>query len=176
LNYEIEIVDINPGRTGEIFKFGEIPTYKVDIEQESLPIAIHKYDLILMNEVLEHLRLDPLKIFSEVKKVSNPSGFFYISIPNITPLMRFRFLFGIDFTDDLISEFEKIQKIGHMGHFRIFSISEIQNILKYFNFKPIKISYGGNFHSTGNKLVDKIFQYVFREKMKKQVHIIAQNN
>jgi len=176
LNYEIDIVDINPDRAKEVFQSSEIFTYKVDIEKEALPIGNKQYDLILMNEVLEHLRYEPLKIFFEVKRVLKDGGFFFISTPNITPLMRIRFLFGKDYIDDILNEFEKITKIGHMGHYRIFSIVEVVKILKHFCFEPINISYGGNLHREGNIFINKLFIFLFGKKMKKQVHIIARNN
>lgn len=176
LNYEIDIVDINPDRAKEVFQYSEILTYKVDIEKEALPIGNKQYDLILMNEVLEHLRYDPLKIFYEVKRVLKDGGIFFLSTPNITPLMRIRFLFGKDYTDDILNEFEKITKIGHMGHYRIFSIFEVIKILKHFCFEPIGISYGGNLHMEGNMLINKLLIFLFGKKMKKQIYIIARNN
>jgi 2-polyprenyl-3-methyl-5-hydroxy-6-metoxy-1,4-benzoquinol methylase len=170
--YEIDMVDIDPSRIKEILNKYSIKNWKTDIERENLNIKDEAYDLVLFNEVFEHLHINPLKIIEEIKRVLKRDGLLLMSVPNINPLMRWEFLFGKDYNDNLKKEFAKIESIGHMGHFRLYSKSEIDNLLTDFDFEVIDFSYEGNDYSKKSKYL-KFFKFFFSNKMKNQYHVIA---
>jgi SAM-dependent methyltransferase len=143
VNLNVSVVDIAPERAKDLFESMQIPTYKVELDFEPLPFDDDHFDLVLCCEVLEHLRLQPLAVLKQILRVLRPGGHLLLSVPNITPLMRWRFLLGRDFQGNLIEEFEKTQTIGHMGHFRLYSRREVEQILSYVGFQIVKVDYGG---------------------------------
>lgn len=141
--FDVEGVDINPARTAGIFLEGGVPCHKVDVEQGQLPFEEGQLDLVLFNEILEHLRINPLHALRETFRVLRPGGSILLSTPNITPFMRWRFLRGQDYQGDIIQEFAKLEKIGHMGHIRLYSQNEVENLLQFAGFEIEKVSLEG---------------------------------
>jgi SAM-dependent methyltransferase len=140
---DVSAVDIAPERAGSLFDTMQIPAYKVDLDMEPLPFVDESYDLVLFCETLEHLRFQPVFTLQQAHRVLRPGGHLLLSVPNITPLMRWRFLLGEDFQGDLIKEFEKIETIGHMGHFRLYSQKEVERFLSYTGFYIVQVDHGG---------------------------------
>lgn len=174
-DFHIDMVDINPFRIKGILDRYSIEAFKVDIEKEDLPIQDKVYDLVLFNEVFEHLHINPLRIIIEINRVLKSDGILLMSVPNINPLMRWEFLFGKDYNDNLKKEFAKIENIGHMGHFRLYSESEIITILNDFDFEIIETTFQGKMYDKKSKWL-KIFRFLFGNKMKNQLHVIAKKN
>lgn len=68
----------------------------VDIEREPFPFADQSFDLVVCNQVLEHLKivLAPLR---EMARVTRENGFLAIGIPNLSSLMsRLYLMLGKD--------------------------------------------------------------------------------
>lgn len=170
--FEIASVDIEPERIEEIFNKYNIENFKVDIEKELLPIPDESFDIILFNEVFEHLHINPLKVLQEINRVLTKNGILLMSVPNINPLMRWEFLFGIDYNDNLTKEFAKLDSIGHMGHFRLYSDTEIKDLLNDFDFEVLEESIHGNVYDRKSKWL-KLFKILFKSKMKNQYHVVA---
>ena len=73
------------------FKIPGMTCWKVDLNQP-WPFANHEYDVIIMQEVIEHLENVPL-VIREVKRVLKPEGVFIFSTPNMLNwVSRFRYL------------------------------------------------------------------------------------
>lgn len=170
--FNIKIVDIEPERVAPICEKYSIEAFKVNIEKENLPFNNAVFDLILFNEVFEHLHINPLKALSEIKRILKPNGILLFSVPNINPLMRWNFLFGIDYNDKLTAEFAKNESIGHMGHFRLYSKNEIDSLLEEFGFKLSSYNFRGKLYDKKSKLL-KLFRFLFKAKMRNQYHVIA---
>ena len=64
------MIDIDPLRIKYILEKYSIRAYEVNIEKDSLPIDNEVYDLVLFNEVFEHLHINPLRIISEINRVA----------------------------------------------------------------------------------------------------------
>jgi SAM-dependent methyltransferase len=171
-DFNIDMVDIDPYRIKGILDKYSIKAFKVDIEKENLPIEDQVYDLVLFNEVFEHLHINPLRIINEIYRVLKNDGILLMSVPNINPLMRWEFLFGKDYNDNLKKEFAKVENIGHMGHFRLYSKSEIISILEDFDFEVIDTTFQGKMYDKKTKWL-KLFKFLFGNKMKNQLHVIA---
>lgn len=137
--YDVVGVDIQPERfSATLSKFG-IRVEKVDIEQDRLPFTDASLDAVVFNEVIEHLRINPIHTISEIARILRPGGLLLLSTPNLN-FYRFRP------PPDLFEEYEKIGKIGHMGHFRIFSPVEIIDLLARFGFETQELIYRGRLH------------------------------
>jgi ubiquinone/menaquinone biosynthesis C-methylase UbiE len=62
----------------------DVPVYRVDLEQQALPIESETFDYVLCCEVIEHMELDPMFMMSEVNRVLKPQGTLIMTTPNIT--------------------------------------------------------------------------------------------
>ena len=170
--FDIDVVDIEPERISEIFKKYGIVAHKVDIEREKLPLEDNSYDIIMFNEVFEHLHINPLRILDEIYRVLKKGGILLMSVPNINPLMRWEFLFGKDYNDNLKAEFAKVDSIGHMGHFRLYSKSEIDSLLTQFNFVIEDYAYEGKVYNKPSRWL-AVFKMLFKNKMRNQYHVLV---
>ena len=62
-----------------------IHTYQVDLEREALPFADHSLDLVIVNQVLEHIK-DIFWLLHEVSRVLAPNGHLLVGVPNVAAL------------------------------------------------------------------------------------------
>ena len=68
---------------------------QADIESGNLPYSNDMFDLVICNQVLEHLK-DFHSILYDIVRVTKPGGYIIIGIPNLAHLInRFYLLFGI---------------------------------------------------------------------------------
>ncbi len=71
-----------------------ITTYKLDIEHEKIPVDDKYFDIIIMNQVLEHVK-EIFWIFSELSRILKPMGLLIIGVPNLAYLgNRFLLMIG----------------------------------------------------------------------------------
>jgi hypothetical protein len=63
-----------------------IPAAGYNIETTTWPHEDETFDIVLLTEVLEHLLLNPLAVFSEAARVLVPGGRFILTTPNIACL------------------------------------------------------------------------------------------
>jgi SAM-dependent methyltransferase len=138
LGHELEAVDLDPDRIRDYTAAHGIPVRQVDIEREPLPFPDGHFSVAIFTEVLEHLRWNPIFALEEMARVTRPGGRILLSVPNITPAHRFRFLFGSDYQGDVVAEFEKLKWAGHMGHFRLYSRNEVARILTHVGFREVE--------------------------------------
>lgn len=159
LGYKIIGVDIAPERIQPFIKKYSMKIEKIDIEKEILPFPEDSFDLILFNEVIEHLRLNPFKALREIFRVMKPEGTLFLSTPNITFLHRVNFfLHGKSFLGNPVKIFQKVENLGHIGHYRIYTLSELKEMLNHVGFKINSVFYRGrpNIHTLKDKLILKL--------------------
>ena len=62
----------------------DVPVYRVDLEQQALPIESETFDYVLCCEVIEHMELDPMFMMSEINRILKLQGTLILTTPNIT--------------------------------------------------------------------------------------------
>lgn len=76
----------HPRRVEHIEKFGSPNFYPVDLENEDIgeryPETIGKFHAILFCEVLEHLRVTPSEILTDLRRLLAKDGAIYLTTPN----------------------------------------------------------------------------------------------
>jgi SAM-dependent methyltransferase len=169
----VDAVDIDPERMSGVFDAAGIPAHRVDVERHDLPFPDASFDLVLFCEILEHLRINPLRPFREIRRVLAPGGSVVVSVPNITPLMRLRFLRGKDYQGDPVTEFEKLETRGHMGHFRLYSRSELNRILEYHGFASARFEPGGKLERRDDAVDARVLRRLAPERMKSHLYACA---
>src|SRR5438128_635786 len=96
LGYRVVGVDLKPERAGSLWQKYGLRVFKADIEVDSLPLDASAVDLVVLAEVLEHLRVNPFHALKECHRVLRPGGRLIVSVPNVSPRHRIRFLRGCD--------------------------------------------------------------------------------
>jgi hypothetical protein len=107
--------------------------------------------------------------------VLRPGGFMLLSTPNITLDKRLRFVRGIDFNDDLIQEFAKLETIGHMGHFRLYSRTEVERLIVHVGFQ-IKSAQTHSVTKARRSWKKRLLEKLFPEQMGDHMYFVAQKN
>lgn len=117
-----------------------IDTYKIqvktcDIETQSFPFEDNTFDMILFNEVFEHLRINPIHTLNEVYRVLKPGGKLLLTTPNLTSFKGWYSLLLQNKTpNNVYYEYKKLMIIGHMGHVREYTATEICEFLGHIGF------------------------------------------
>lgn len=134
LGYPAVAVDLQPERLAERIRQHGLDVRRCDIERQPLPFPSGTFELVVCNEVLEHLRYDPLFTLSEINRVMRPGATLLLTTPNLYAAQRIaKFLLGRGFNDPL-AEFAKLRGVGHMGHIREYSAREVRRLLGYAGF------------------------------------------
>ncbi len=141
--YRVSTVDIKPDRAARFWNKYDIPFWECDVETDPLPFDSSSQDLVVLAEVLEHLRLNPFNALTEAHRSLRRGGRLLLSVPHISPRHRIRFLLGKDFQGDIVSEFKSLQEVGHMGHYRLLSRREIEAILRHTGYVVEEITVAG---------------------------------
>jgi 2-polyprenyl-3-methyl-5-hydroxy-6-metoxy-1,4-benzoquinol methylase len=135
LGFEVSGVDLDPSRAGRLWEKHGIAVCSADVEIDALPVQRGSFDVVIFAEVLEHLRVNPLHALRECHRIAKSDGYLILSVPNISPRHRIRFLLGRDYQGDIVKEFATLEAIGHMGHFRLYSRNEVCRMLKHVGFE-----------------------------------------
>lgn len=98
----------------------------LNIELSDYPFEDNEFDKILFCEVLEHIVVDPLKVFGKLRRILKPGGELILTTPNAVRLINFaHMLAGKNFFDKYHTQ------NGIYGrHNREFSLSEVTRLLK----------------------------------------------
>jgi SAM-dependent methyltransferase len=134
LGLPVRSVDLAPQRCAAMIERYGLDVVACDIERSALPQADASQQCVVFNEVLEHLRVDPLFALSEINRVLSDDGVLILTTPNLYAIQQIaRFLTGRGFGDPL-AEFMKLRSLGHMGHVREYSHAELRRFLTWSGF------------------------------------------
>jgi SAM-dependent methyltransferase len=129
-------IDIDPSRfAGPAAALG-FEVARCDIEGEAVPFPDGRFDVIVMNEVFEHLRIDLIATMGEIARVLEPGGVLCMSTPNarssrgITNFLL-RGKTGWCGSGDVYTQYEKLHTLGHMGHVREYTLREVREFLSH---------------------------------------------
>lgn len=150
-------VDIAPER----FPIDEPRVARCDIEQEPLPFPDEEFDIVLLNEVFEHLRLDLLRVGNELRRILRPGGALALSTPNARSHRGiFSFLIrgqtGWCGAQDVHGQFDKLASLGHMGHIREYTATDVTRLFGHFDFSLDRVIWRGRDSSSLLRVADRI--------------------
>lgn len=141
---DVSAVDVNPLRMNKILTRYNLRVLPCDVETENLPFPDNSFDVILLNEVFEHLRINPIFTHQEIKRVLKDGGKLFLSTPNLTSLKGwYSLIFKNKAPNTIYGEYEKLTKLGHMGHVREYTPTEITEFLEALDFKINRVIYRG---------------------------------
>lgn len=152
LNFDVSALDLGPERfAGAIGKL-DLDVARCDVETESVPFPRGTFDVVLFNELFEHLRINPVFTVHEVHRVLKPEGLLLLSTPNLRSFRGIRNLIlrnqGHAVSAGVYQQYDKLETLGHMGHVREYTTREVSDFLTRIGFDIEKIVYRGG-HGRG---------------------------
>lgn len=129
--YDVTGFDLDPSRIAPFTNEHGLDVLECDIEREKFPIESNTVDVVLLTEVLEHLRINPLHTVREIRRVLRPGGVLYLTTPNQYNIQRlWDLVHGKGTIPFAHEEFSKIERIGHMGHVREYAPADVRDLLE----------------------------------------------
>lgn len=130
----------------------KINAFRVDLERDSFPFPTDFFDIVVCNQVFEHLKNIYLPM-TEICRVLKPGGLLVFSVPNLATLHnRALLLLGFEPTS--------IRVFG--PHVRVFTLKGAVSFLTYNNFFHVERVYGvGLYPFAASSLVARIANRCF---------------
>jgi len=159
---------------------------KHDIEKDTLN---RQFDVVLCNEIFEHLRLNLIDTFRNVYESLVSGGYLFLSTPNASSIKGIYNMILQDKSyaagEGLYHEWSKLDRIGHLGHVKEYTGSEVAYFLDRVGFDIEKVVYRNpqkyvRLKKTSSKiLIKKTFDYfieTFSVKFRPLFSVIARKS
>ena len=152
LDFQVNALDLAPERFARAIVDLGLDVTRCDVETEKVPFTDGIFDVVLFNELFEHLRINPVFTMREVHRVLRPGGLLLLSTPNLRSFRGIRNLIvrnqGHAASAGVYRQYEKLETLGHMGHVREYTTREVSDLLTRVGFRVEKIIYRGG-HGRG---------------------------
>jgi SAM-dependent methyltransferase len=159
--YRIIALDIAPERFSNAINQLGLEVRKCDVEKEKIPFADKTFDVVIFNELFEHLRINLIFTMKEVHRILKSGGKLLLSTPNLRSLRGIRnFLFrnlSYSCSADVYSQFETLEKLGYMGHMREYTTREVAEFLEKVGFSMEKIIFRGQYNKNLQRAISLVF-------------------
>jgi SAM-dependent methyltransferase len=154
-------VDLDPSRAAALDSGSHLNVVRCDIERDRLPFGDGAFKLVLLCEVFEHLRVDPLHALDEIHRVLATGGMLILETPNLYSAGNVaRFVRGRGVMPPAFGEFNKLRGVGHMGHIREYSRAEMREFLERTSFEIIESRFLAHRPSHTGLLTDLAYRLV----------------
>lgn len=120
-----------------LWKKNQMEIIKGDISQTPFSFSEGNVDIIVCDATIEHLIHSPKALFGEAHRLLKPGGYFFVTTPNLSNLLRrIRFLFGKSPYWDLKDFFD--QEDNFRGHRREYALSEVSAMFQWSGFNTVQ--------------------------------------
>jgi SAM-dependent methyltransferase len=148
LGRDVTGVDVAPARFETCIRRLGLDIRPCDIERDPLPFQDATFDVIMMNEVFEHLRIDLIGTMAELTRVLRPGGRLLLCTPNLASYRGYVNLLLHQHASALGADpykaFSKLRRLGHMGHVREYTAREVADFLSACGLEPLRAIYRGH--------------------------------
>jgi len=159
--YAVTGCDLAPERYSSAIASLGLNISKCNAEVEPLPFADGSFDVVVFNEIFEHLRINPIFTLGQVLRVLKPGATMMLSSPNLRSLEGvLNFLLrnrSYSCCSDLYAEYQKLENLGHMGHVREYTTTEVIGFLEKVGFEITDIIFRGEYYSTPKRAITRFF-------------------
>jgi SAM-dependent methyltransferase len=156
--YDITGVDIDPSRFAGAAKALGLNLIKCNFELDALPYPDQALSGVILNEVFEHLRMDLIQTFEEIRRVMRPGARLLLSTPNGASLSTLRnlLLFNRGQDTSVYDDYRSLQETGHMGHVREYTVTDVVEFLTSMGFVCTAVVYRGRYPTNMQQLVARV--------------------
>lgn len=112
----------------------------VELEHPPLPWPDHTFDIVLLCEVIEHFRNDPLQALLNIKRVLKPKGTLILTTPNVNRLVNVASMLS---GDNIYSPYSGFGPYGR--HNREYNQRELKKLLAHAGFE-IEVMFTSDIH------------------------------
>lgn len=142
LGYDVSGVDAHIGEPEKEFMTTHgLNDRKCNIETDNIPFPDNSFDCILLFEVFEHLRIDPISTLKKLYSLLKEDGLLFLSTPNLYSFHTIiRFLMGKGFKD-AYKEFSKLHTLGYTGHVREYTMTEVKRFILETGFRIVSAEF-----------------------------------
>lgn len=140
---KVEGIELNEETARQCESVFGIKVYEKKLEELRLPS--NSYDVVLLNQVIEHL--NSLDLFEEIFRILQPGGIVYVGCPNVEGLSMRLFR-------------EKHTHVSSHGHINMFSKQSMNALAEKYRFSVVKND-SSNLDIT---FLDLLFYYTYPDK------------
>jgi 2-polyprenyl-3-methyl-5-hydroxy-6-metoxy-1,4-benzoquinol methylase len=127
-----------------------------DLDHHPIPCESNSFDAVIINEVIEHLRVNLIHSINELHRILKPGGVLLMSTPNHRSIVGLYYLlfkgkgaFAIE--GGVYEQFSYLDLFGSMGHIREYTPTEMQQFFERLGFSVNGIIYRGRY--SGRRLL-----------------------
>ena len=140
--------DQNEGTMASSFEEAGIQLVLQDLESTPYSFADESFDVVLLTEVLEHLREYPARVLIEARRLLRPGGILLVTTPNAASIpQRVRLALGRSVYSPLD---DWIFGLPHARHAREYTVRELGDLLGHAGFDSVSIE-AHHFHLTSGR-------------------------
>lgn len=160
----------------EIHQEHNIDVRECDLERGPVPVNEGSVDAVVLMEVFEHLRINPIATLERIQEIIRPGGYLIMSTPNLyylANIISFCSGNGIKTQDDVQKAFKLYEDRGFPGHVRNYSESELRDIFEYCGFDVEQVSYhdDGSYGSMKQRLARHLLKPF--PKLQKSIYLVG---
>lgn len=150
--HRVQGLDVAPERFASSIEALGLRVAKCDVETEPMPFDDASFDVVLCNELFEHLRHDLLFTLGEIRRVLRHGGMLFLSTPNLRSLRGLKNLLlhhrAHAVSGGVYEQWQKLRTLGHMGHVREYTVREVIEVLERMDLPVERVVYRGG-HGRG---------------------------
>ena len=155
--YSVCGLDLAPDRFERVCRDESLSIKKVNFEQEYLPFPDNTFDVVVFNEIFEHLRINPIFTFREINRILKPQGTLLLSTSNLISLKGWWNLAVMgESANRIYDAFDKLETLGHAGHVRLYTPLEVTTFLENMGFDIRVICHRGDGWRSPSKWISAI--------------------
>lgn len=146
------VADPNPEPFAEYFRTTGVKSYKIDLLKGVPDEFISRYDVVCLNEVIEHLGGNLLLAIQSAKDCIKPGGYLMITTPNLRSVCG---LVALVFkssglaskpNDNVRAQYDRASaQFGYYGHIREYTKREVVDLFTSFGFKLHAYEFQANY-------------------------------
>jgi SAM-dependent methyltransferase len=136
------------GAMTEMLGAAGIELVEWDLEQTPYPLEDESFDVVVLTEVLEHLREFPARALEEARRILRHGGLLVLTTPNAAYVRnRMRLMAGRSVYTPMR---DWLHGLPHARHAREYTRSELELLISHAGLEPVVVT-GRHFYRTGGR-------------------------
>ena len=113
------------------------------LSQKPCLIPDNSFDVVIFSEVIEHLRISPIRALLEINRILKPEGLLLITTPNVARLSNILRLFiGKNIVEMFPDDDSELNHVtDRMTHIREYTMDELKMLSRRTGYKIIEAKY-----------------------------------